>query len=91
MQGLDIKTVSLDVIGFSMKAQAGEIEGNIIVVTKELWNEIANRLMQEKSVNVDKIMERLEDLIQPCYSCRESCDEKCLIERIKDIVKEELG
>lgn len=37
---------------------------------------------------MDDIVERLEDLQQPCYECRESCNEKCVIERAIDIVKE---
>jgi hypothetical protein len=36
---------------------------------------------------MDDIVERLEDLQQPCYECRESCNEKCVIERAIEIVK----
>lgn len=60
MQGINIKKASLDLIGFGMKAEASCINGDIIPVKRELWNEIANRLMQEKSVNLELIMERLE-------------------------------
>lgn len=37
---------------------------------------------------IDDILEKLEDLQQPCYECRESCNEKCVIERAIEIVKE---
>ena len=36
---------------------------------------------------MEQIVERLEDLQQPCYECRESCNEKCVIERAIEIVK----
>jgi hypothetical protein len=54
MQGIDIKTVSLDVIGFGMKAEAGEVAGDIIPVTRELWLEIANRLQKENCSSKQK-------------------------------------
>ena len=42
----------------------------------------------EKQNKLDDIIKKLEDLKQPCYECRESCNEKCLIERVEEIVKE---
>lgn len=39
-------------------------------------------------VPVQEILDRLEELEQPCYDCRDSCNEKCLIERAIEIVKE---
>ena len=60
MQGIDIKTVALDVIGFCLKAEAGNIKGDVIMVSKGLWLEIADRLQKEKSVDLEKIMERLD-------------------------------
>lgn len=90
MQGLDIKTVSLDVIGFSMRAEAGNIKGDIIPVTRELWLEIANRLQKEKSVNVDKIMERL-DMQKWDGAGNVAIAHNGALNIAKDIVKEELG
>lgn len=60
MQGIDIKTVSLDVIGFCMKAEAGRVKGDIIPVTRALWLEIANRLQKEKSVDLERIIDQLK-------------------------------
>lgn len=37
---------------------------------------------------MEQIVERLDELQQPCYECRESCNEKCVIERAIEIVKE---
>lgn len=37
--------------------------------------------------DVDEVVKELEDLIQRCCYCRESCNEKCLIERTIEIVK----
>lgn len=42
---------------------------------------------QPTACDVDKVVEGLEDLIQRCCYCRESCNEKCLIERIIEIVR----
>lgn len=37
--------------------------------------------------NVEKVVEQLEDMIQPCYECKEDCNEKCVIEKAIDIVR----
>lgn len=47
MRGIDLKKASLDVIGFSMRAEAGQVEGDIIPVSRTLWLEIADRLQKE--------------------------------------------
>lgn len=54
MQWIDIKTVSLDVIGFCMRAEAGRIEGDIIPVSRTLWLEIADRLKNENGSSKPK-------------------------------------
>ncbi len=36
---------------------------------------------------IDRILERLEDMYQPCYLCRE---DRCAIDRAIEIVKEEV-
>ena len=86
MQGINIKKASLDLIGFGMKADAGCVNGDIIPVTRELWLEIANRLQKEKSVNVDKIIDRLEKLENSEHGA-----EKYGVTKAIAAVKEELG
>lgn len=41
----------------------------------------------DKQTTLEKIVERLEDMYQPCYLCRE---DRCAIDRAIEIVKEGL-
>lgn len=47
MNQLNIKDCSLYTLGFGMKLTADEVEGNIIRISKELWLQIAERLMEQ--------------------------------------------
>lgn len=45
MSNLNIAKASLGEIGFAMKVEAGRVDGEFLQVSKELWLEIADRLM----------------------------------------------
>lgn len=55
------KTMTLGEIGFAMKYEALKTEGNVMVVDKALWLEIAQLLMDTSS-NLGQIYKELEEL-----------------------------
>lgn len=44
---LSIDTAPLGELGFAMIVEANRVEGDTMQVSKELWLEIANRIMDE--------------------------------------------
>lgn len=44
---LSIKTAPLGDLGFAMIVEANRVVGDTMQVSKELWLEIANRIMEE--------------------------------------------
>jgi len=46
MSKLNIDKASLSELGFAMKVEANRVEGDIMKVSKELWLQIAERLME---------------------------------------------
>ena len=59
------KTMTLGEIGFAMKHEALKTEGNVMVVDKALWLEIAQVLMDTSS-NLGQIYKELEEMNQNC-------------------------
>ena len=55
------KTMTLGEIGFAMKYEASKVEGNVMVVDKKLWLEIAQLLMDTSS-NLGQIYKELQEL-----------------------------
>lgn len=55
------KTMTLGEIGFAMKHEASKTEGNVVVVDKKLWLEIAQLLMDTSS-NLGQIYKELQEL-----------------------------
>ena len=55
------KTMTLGEIGFAMKVEASKCEGNVMVVDKKLWLEIAQLLMDTSS-NLGQIYKELQEL-----------------------------
>ena len=55
------KTMTLGEIGFAMKREASKVEGNVMVIGKELWLEIAQLLMDTSS-NLGQIYKELEEM-----------------------------
>ena len=55
------KTMTLGQIGFAMKHEALKTEGNVMVIDKKLWLEIAQLLMDTSS-NLGQIYKELEEM-----------------------------
>ena len=55
------KTMTLGEIGFSMKYEASKVEGNVMVIEKKLWLEIAQLLM-DTDKNLTQIYKELQEL-----------------------------
>lgn len=55
------KTMTLGEIGFAMKYEASKSEGNVLVVDKKLWLEIAQLLM-DTDKNLNQIYKELQEL-----------------------------
>lgn len=51
MSQLNIKECSLYGLGFGMKVEAEKVECDVIQVSKELWLQIAERLMEQSRNN----------------------------------------
>lgn len=49
MSQLKINESSLSELGFAMKVEANRVEGDIMRVSKDLWLEIAERLMEQNN------------------------------------------
>lgn len=50
MNQLNIKDCSLYTLGLGMKITADEVEGDVIKISKELWLQIAERLMEQSKI-----------------------------------------
>lgn len=46
MSKLNIDKSNLSELGFAMKVEANRVEGDVMKVSKELWLQIADRLME---------------------------------------------
>lgn len=46
MSKLNIEKSSLSELGFTMKVEANRVDGDVMKVSKELWLQIADRLME---------------------------------------------
>lgn len=55
------KTMTFGEIGFSMKYEASKVEGNVMVIEKKLWLEIAQLLM-DTDKNLTQIYKELQEL-----------------------------
>lgn len=55
------KTMTLGQIGFAMKYEASKTEGNVMVIDKKLWLEIAQLLM-DTDRNLMQIYKELQEL-----------------------------
>lgn len=51
MSQLKISDAPLSELGFAMKVEANRVEGDIMKVSKDLWLEIAERLMEQSKNN----------------------------------------
>ena len=47
MRKIKISDAPLSELGFAMKVEANRVEGEVMAVSKELWLEIAERLMKQ--------------------------------------------
>ena len=57
------KTVTLGEIGFAMKHEASKTEGDVLLVSKDLWLEIAEVLM-ETDRNLKTIEKGLDEMLK---------------------------
>lgn len=55
------KTMTLGEIGFAMKHEASKVDGNVMLVEKALWLEIAQLLM-DTDKNLNQIHKELQEL-----------------------------
>ena len=71
MSDLNIANTSLGELGFAMKVEAGRVEGEFMQVSKELWLEIADRIMKAENQNTqEKVQQRWKDAVMRTFLSR---------------------